>query len=101
MAFSVTSFEFPIFRALRINRSGRLEMFWPEYEESSSKDLPESFHDAAQFYWYRTDKFIKEGKAPFGGAVPVVLPKYMVQDIDTPEDWQRAEFMYKSLQGGK
>ena len=101
MAFSVTSFEFPILRGLKINSDGRLELFWPEYEEFSSKDLPESYHDAAQFYWYRTAKFIKAGKAPFGGAIPVILPRYLVQDIDTPEDWQRAELMYKSLQAGK
>ena len=101
MAFSVTSFEFPILRGFRINPAGRLELFWPEYENFRSQELPEAYHDAGQFYWYKTDKFINAGKAPFDGAIPVIIPRYLVQDIDTPEDWQRAELMYKLLQAEK
>ena len=98
MAFSVTSFEFPILRGMQINKDGRLELFWPEYENFRSQELPESYHDAGQFYWYNTDKFIKTGKAPsFDGAIPIILPRYLVQDIDTPEDWKRTELMYKLL----
>jgi CMP-N-acetylneuraminic acid synthetase len=29
-----------------------------------------------------------------------VLPRYRVQDIDTPEDWRRAELMYQALRQG-
>ena len=28
---------------------------------------------------------------------PVVLPRHLVQDIDTPEDWERAERMFQSI----
>ncbi len=98
MAFSVTSFEFPILRGLKINPEGLLELFWPEYEEARSQELPESYHDAGQFYWYRTDKFIEKGKAPFLGATPVILPRCFVQDIDTAEDWEYAEIKYKIMQ---
>ena len=30
--------------------------------------------------------------------MPYVLPRYRVQDIDTMEDWKRAELMFKILQ---
>jgi N-acylneuraminate cytidylyltransferase len=30
----------------------------------------------------------------------VPLPRDRVQDIDTPEDWQRAEWMFKAMQQG-
>ena len=31
-------------------------------------------------------------------SIPIILPRYLVQDIDTLEDWKRAEVMYKVLQ---
>ncbi len=40
-----------------------------------------------------------EGKPIFSdAATTIVLPRHLVQDIDTPEDWIRAELMYKVLQ---
>jgi pseudaminic acid cytidylyltransferase len=30
-------------------------------------------------------------------SVPVIIPRYRVQDIDTPEDWQRAALMFEAL----
>lgn len=97
-AFSVTTFPYPIFRALKIGTNGRIEMFWPEHENSRSNDLPEAYLDAGQFYWGDTEKFIRK-KAFFSSeALPVVIPRYLVQDIDTPEDWETAEKMYSALQ---
>ncbi len=96
-AFSVTSFPYPIFRALKIEGDGRLKMFWPEHRTTRSQDLPEAYHDAGQFYWADARKYEKERKLISSDAVPVVLPRKLVQDIDTPEDWERAELMYKSL----
>jgi pseudaminic acid cytidylyltransferase len=99
-AFSVTTFPFPIFRALKINARGSLEMFWPEYELTRHQDLPEAYHDAGQFYWLRVESFLKSERLYSPDAMPVLLPRYMVQDIDTPEDWESAERMYGILQSG-
>ncbi len=95
-AFSVTSFSYPIFRALKID-GGRLRMFWPEHRMTRSQDLPEAYHDAGQFYWADVRKYAAEGKLFSEDAVPVVIPRKLVQDIDTPEDWGRAENMFKAL----
>lgn len=96
-AFSVTRYEFPIQRAIRIAGSGRVEMFYPEHFNTRSQDLEAAYHDAAQFYWGRVDAWLS-GKTIFSqAAVPVVLPHHRVQDIDTPEDWERAEWMFKSM----
>lgn len=95
--FTVTTYSFPIFRSLRINKDGNLEMFWPEYELTRSNDLPEAYHDAGQFYWLNTDNFIKNKKFYTKDALPIILPRYLVQDIDTEEDWHRAELMYKVI----
>lgn len=96
-AFSVTSYAFPVQRALRITASGRIEMFQPEHFGSRSQDLEEAYHDAGQFYW-GTAQAWQEERVIFGPAsVPVLLPRYRVQDIDTLEDWVRAEWLFKAL----
>ena len=92
--FSITSYAFPIFRALQITDSGRVGMFWPENELKRSPDLPEAWHDAGQFYWGRRDAFLSQKGFLSARSYPVVLPRHLVQDIDTPEDWDRAEKMF-------
>lgn len=99
--FSVTTFPFPIFRALRLNTDGTLRMLWPEHESTRSQDLPEALHDAGQFYWLDSKRFLQSGRIYSEDARAVVLPRHLVQDIDTPEDWARAELMFKALAGGE
>lgn len=97
-AFSVASYAFPIQRAIRITRERRVEMFHPERFNTRSQDLEEAYHDAGQFYWGRTSAWL-EGKPMFGShSAPVLLPRHRVQDIDTPEDWVRAEWLFKVMQ---
>jgi N-acylneuraminate cytidylyltransferase len=95
-AVSATSFPFPIQRACRI-RDGRLEMIDPANYLVRSQDLEEAFHDAGQLYWGRADAW-SEGRPIFGErTVPVLMPRHRVQDIDTPEDWRRAELLFGLL----
>lgn len=95
--FTVTSFAFPIQRAVKITQEGRMEMFYPKHFNTRSQDLEEAYHDAGQFYWGKAEAF-REQKPLFSGcSSPYVLPRHMVQDIDTPEDWKRAELMYQAL----
>ena len=96
--FSVTSFAFPIQRAIKVTEKNKVSMFYPEYFNARSQDLEESYHDAGQFYWGKAQAFKDELPLFSEVATPYVLPRYLVQDIDTPEDWIRAEAMYKVLQ---
>ncbi len=97
-AFSVTTFPFPIQRAVRINPQGEVAPFWPEYVNTRSQDLEEAYHDAAQFYWGKAEAYMEDAVTFSAASIPVVLPRYLVQDIDTEEDWINAEIMFKSLQ---
>lgn len=97
-AFSVTSFAFPIQRAIRITADSRVEMLDATQFNTRSQDLEEAFHDAGQFYWGRTEAWLSGMPIFSAGAAPVVLPRHRVQDIDTQEDWERAEWMFKALQ---
>ena len=97
LAFSVTSMPFPIQRTFKLTEDGRCKMFTPEYFSSRSQDLEEAYQDAGQFYWEIVDKKLRD--IPFGSdSIPIILPRHLVQDIDTPEDWKRAELAYAVLQ---
>jgi len=97
-AFSVTSFPFPVQRAIKLNGDSHVEMLNPELFHVRSQDLEEVWHDAGQFYWGKVDAWLNE-KVIFENAVGVKLPRYRVQDIDVEEDWIRAEAMFKVLVG--
>jgi pseudaminic acid cytidylyltransferase len=99
--FSVTSFAFPIQRAVKIDADGKPSFFQPEYMLTRSQDLVPAYHDAGQFCFGRATAFLK--RTPIFGefSTTVVIPRYLVEDIDTLEDWTRAELMYKVMsQGG-
>ena len=97
-AFSVTTFDFPVQRALRVTADGALDAMYPEYRLVRSQDLDTAWHDAGQFYWGRAEAW-RRGDTLFSPvSLPVVLPRHFVQDIDTLEDWQRAEWIYAALQ---
>lgn len=99
---AITSFPFPIFRAFKKSDSGHLSWFWPEHEMTRSNDLPEAFHDAGQFYWVKHESFLKAKRLIQPDTQAYELPRYLVQDIDTLEDWERAEVLYQCLrQQGK
>jgi len=94
-SFSVTTFEYPIQRAFKIV-DGRCEMFDKSMFDKRSQDLEEAYHDAGQFYWQKID--CKSDDVFFGkDSIPIIIPRYLVQDIDTLEDFIRAEMMYKIL----
>lgn len=96
IAFSVTQYAAPIQRALRVTDQGRLEMFDPTQFEKRSQDLEAAWHDAGQFYWGRASAWLEQRPLFGPHAAPVELPRYRVQDIDTPDDWKRAELLYKA-----
>jgi pseudaminic acid cytidylyltransferase len=90
-AFTVTSYPFPIQRALRLLPQGGVSMFHSEHAGTRSQDLEPSYHDAGQFYWGHARAFLRGLDMYSDRSVPIVLPRYRVQDIDTIEDWERAE----------
>lgn len=100
-AFTATDFASPIFRSFKQSAEGGIEMFFPEYFNTRSQDLPIALHDAGQFYWGRPAAWI-EGKRIFDRhSIPVLLPRWRVQDIDTQDDWARAELIFHQLRGLK
>lgn len=96
-AFAATTFPSPVYRALLREGSG-VRMIFPEHFPTRSQDLPEAIHDAGQFYWGTPRAWKQEDRLFTERAAAVMLPRYRVQDIDTPEDWQRAEVIWRMLE---
>ena len=99
-AFSCTSMPFPIQRTFKITKDERCEMFFPEHFKTRSQDLQDAYQDAGQFYWTNLD--VESEEIIFGkDSIPIILPRFLVQDIDTLEDWARAEIMYEVIKKTK
>ena len=96
-ALSVTDFASPIFRSFREHPEGGVEMFFPEHFDKRSQDLPVALHDAAQFCWGKPDSWVAGKRLFERHTVPVPIPRWRVQDIDSEEDWQRAEILHSVI----
>lgn len=96
-AVSVVRYPAPIERAMRIGANGRLAAVNLAGMAMRSQDIEDAWHDAGQFYWGSPAAFAATQAERIARAVPVVLPKGHVQDIDTEEDWRHAERLYRAL----
>lgn len=97
--FTAARFSFPIQRALVMTDSGGVAPFDPVSIGKRSQDLTPAYHDAGQLYWATASSWLDSSKTIFGAnSRMLVLPDHLVQDIDTPEDWLRAELLYNILQ---
>lgn len=97
IVFTATSFAYPIQRAFKLTGEGRPEMFYPEYLNTRSQDLDEAYHDAGQFYMGDARAFLDDIATFSMASIPLILPRHKVHDIDTQEDWDRAELFFKAL----
>jgi N-acylneuraminate cytidylyltransferase len=95
--FSATSYAFPIQRAIRLKEGNAVEMFDPANFVKRSQDLEHAYHDSGQFYWGRADAWTAGVPLFSPTARALVLPRWRVADIDTPEDWQCAELMFEAI----
>ncbi|MFV5383199.1 pseudaminic acid cytidylyltransferase [Acinetobacter towneri] len=96
--FSATTYPFPIQRAIKLNTHDTVEMFSPQYFNVRSQDLEEAWHDAGQFYWGTAGAWFNKEMIFSTQSSVVELPRFRVQDIDTQEDWDRAEWLFKAIQ---
>ena len=100
-AFTATTYAFPVQRALKVDAQGLVSMFHPEHFTTRSQDLTEAWHDAGQFYWGRLDAWVKRRPIFSSSARIVELPRHQVQDVDTQEDWTRAEWLFKAMKSSE
>jgi pseudaminic acid cytidylyltransferase len=99
-SFPVVEFTSPIQRALKRDTAGCMSPLFPEHQLSRSQDLEPAFHDAGQFYWGWANSWLT-AESVHSGAAGLTIPQWRVVDIDTPDDWTRAELMYHALHAEK
>lgn len=90
----VVAYSFPPQRCFVI-RNGRVQFQWPENRLKRSQDLETYYHDCGQFYFLRTDAFIREKSMLLENTVPMILDEMEVQDIDNQKDWEIAEMKFR------
>jgi N-acylneuraminate cytidylyltransferase len=90
-------YGYPIQRALHA-RHGGIEMAHPEHRLTRSQDLEPAFHDAGQFYLGTREAWLGQRPIFSVSSRMLVLPRHRVQDIDSLEDWKRAEILFRLLQ---
>ena len=95
--FAATPFVAPVHRGFLSCGEEGLEMLYPEHFFSRSQDLPECLHDAAQFYWGTPEAWTGKLRMFDTHSTIIKLPCWRVQDIDTEEDWQSAEWQFDRL----
>lgn len=95
-AFPVTEFPSAIQRALKRNDEGAVQPFFPEYELVRTQDLEIAYHDAGQFYWGWRDSWFQYSRIHSHG-LGLPIPNWRVVDIDTADDWTRAELFHKAI----
>ena len=98
-SFPITEFPSAIQRALRRLPDGTMQPFHPEYEQTRTQDLEPAYHDAGQFYWGSAQAWLS-GRSIHSNGVGLTIPNWRVVDIDTAEDWERAEKFYRILKDG-
>ena len=94
--FPITNFPSSIQRAFRILNDGRLAPFNLEFENVRTQDIEEAYYDAGQFYWGTAETWLTKSNIHSNG-LGHLIPNWRVVDIDTPEDWLRAELLYGFL----
>lgn len=87
---SVGEYPTPIDRAYRL-QDGLMVPRQPAMMPKRSQDLEPAFFDAGQFYWARAGRWADPAARIWDGAAGVILPADRAVDIDTPDDWARAE----------
>jgi len=95
-SFPVAEFPSAIQRSLKRSPDGKVSPLYPEHQLTRTQDLEPAFHDAGQFYWGKASAWLSNPKIHASGA-GYLLPNWRVVDIDTPDDWSRAEMLYRVL----
>lgn len=95
--FPVLNFSFPIQRAVKMVENDKMKMFQPEHLNSRSQDLEKAYHDAGQFYFFKSEEILQKKKLWTDNTGIIEINEMQGQDIDTMEDWELAEIKYKLL----
>lgn len=94
--YPVAEYAHPIQRAMRMDQDGSMKFLNPEAELTRTQDLENVFHDAGQFYWGKASSWLELKKMHTDG-FGFPIDNWRAVDIDTEQDWQRAELLLQVM----
>ena len=96
---SISNYSHPTERAFFFNkRNNRIKNINNKFSEFRTQDIVPKYFDAGQFYLASKTIWLKK---KITNKIGIVIPSWRVVDIDTIEDWKRAELFYKFLKKEK
>ena len=96
--YPITEYAHPVQRAMRQLPGGRMQFLSPTYELTRTQDLEKTYHDAGQFYWGKASAWLAHKKMHTDG-LGLAIPNWRVVDIDSTDDWRRAELIFHAMNG--
>jgi pseudaminic acid cytidylyltransferase len=93
---SVSKFDSQYFRALKI-KNQRISPKYKKYVFTRSQNLESLYFDNAQFTFGKVNAWLKNKHIFLAKTSFIEIPSFRVQDIDTSDDWKKAEILFKML----
>lgn len=90
--FPLSRYSHPIQRAIFLNKKKEVQYYNKKNLKCRTQDLKSFFYDAGQFYLAKKEVWKNKNRK----SKAIIIPSYRCHDIDTTEDWLRAETYYKS-----
>jgi len=94
---AASAYSYPVQRSFRLQNFGGLKMLFPNNINKRSQDFETVYHDAGHFCWGNIEAWIDDRIIVSERSTIVKIPFYRGIDIDTNDDWIRAELIYKIL----
>jgi N-acylneuraminate cytidylyltransferase len=95
-SYPITEYPHPISRALEVSSDNKIKLLEGDNEQRRTQDCSLAYHDAGQFYWGSKDTWLSVHKI-HSNAFGIPIPSWRAVDIDSPEDWKRAEITFNTL----
>ena len=98
---SATKFDPNPYRSFKKTKKNGLKMIFPKFYNFRTQDLDPIFYDAGQFYWGKSESWLKKKMIFNSKCSAINVSKWKSQDIDTKEDWKKAKLIFKIENGIK
>ena len=93
---SASSFNSNIFSSFKLNAKKKIIKTFPKIFNSNNGDKINIYYDAGQFYWGKTETWLKKIPMFTSKSSIIKIDRSKSQDINTMEDWKFAKFLFQS-----
>ena len=95
--FSATPYRFPFFRSFTFSHKQGVKMLFYKNFKKRSQDLKQIMCDAGHFYWGHKKSWLQEKVFFTKNSDIIMVPEWRYNDLDTLDDWKRAEIYSKII----